>query len=51
VSQSKAVWWDMLIKDLSDTMHKKSKEIISIYEDTDESFKTENAIYSGHVTA
>jgi len=41
----------MLIKDLSDTMHKKSKEIISIYEDRDESFKTENAIYSGHVTA
>ena len=41
----------MLVKDLSDTMHKKSKEIISIYEDADGSFKTENAIYSGHVHA
>jgi len=29
-------------------MHKKSKEIIAIYEDADGSFKTENAIYSGH---
>ena len=35
VSQSKAVWWDMLIKDLTETMHRKSKEIVSIYEDVD----------------
>ncbi len=47
VTQSKAVWWDMLIKDLTETMHKKSKEIVNIYEDRDESFKTENAIISG----
>ena len=39
----------MLIKDLTQTMHKKSKEIVSIYEDDDESFKNENAIFSGNV--
>ena len=33
LSQSKAVWWDMLIKDLTETMNKKSKEIVQIYDD------------------
>ena len=37
----------MLIKDLTETMYRKSKEIVTIYEDYDESFKTENAIYTG----
>ena len=37
----------MLIKDLTETMHKKSKEIVNIYEDYNESFKTENAVFSG----
>ena len=41
VSSSRAVWWDMLIKDLTETMHKKSKEIVSIYEDCDGSYKAE----------
>lgn len=47
VSQSKAVWWDMLINDLTETMHKKSKEVVTIYEDADQSFKAENAVYVG----
>lgn len=47
VSQSKAVWWDMLINDLTETMHKKSKEVVAIYEDADQSFKAENAVYVG----
>ena len=49
VSQSKAVWWDMLIKDLTQTMHQKSKEVVSIYEDVDESFQTESAICTGNI--
>ena len=28
VKQSKAVWWDLLIKDLSETIQKKSREIV-----------------------
>ena len=38
----------MLIKDLTGTMHKKSKEIVSIYEDRDGSFKTEGQVFSGN---
>ena len=48
VSQSKAVWWDMLIKDLTETMHRKSKEIVAIYEDADKSFKGENDFCAGN---
>ena len=48
VSSSKAVWWDMLIKDLTGSMHKKSKEIVTIYEDCDDSFKTEGQVYNGN---
>ena len=48
VSSSKAVWWDMLIKDLTGSMHTKSKEIISIYEDRDGGYKTEGQIFSGN---
>ena len=51
LSQSKAVWWDMLIKDLTETMHKKSKEIVQIYDDRDGSFKVEGAICSGNLSA
>lgn len=50
VSSSKAVWWDMLIKDLTSSMHTKSKEIVNIYEDRDGSFKTEGQVYSGNET-
>ena len=39
----------MLIKDLTETMHRKSKEIIEIYEDADQSFKNENDICAGNV--
>lgn len=49
VSQSKAVWWDMLIKDLTETMHRKSREIVTIYEDTDASFKAENDFCAGNL--
>lgn len=38
----------MLIKDLSETMHRKSKEVVTIYKDEDESYKTENAFYAGN---
>jgi len=37
----------MLINDLTQTMHQKSKEIVAIYEDSDASFKTENAVTNG----
>ena len=49
VAQSKAVWWDMLIKDLTQTMHKKSKQIIEVYEDRDDSFKVEKTVYKGKI--
>ena len=39
----------MLIKDLTETMHRKSKEIVSIYEDADASFKQENDICAGNL--
>ena len=51
VSSSKAVWWDMLIGDLTATMHRKSKEIVQIYEDVDGSFKAEQALLSGDKAA
>lgn len=50
VSQSKAVWWDMLIRDLTETMHRKSREIVAIYEDADDSFKLENDLCAGNVS-
>jgi len=46
VSSSKAVWWDMLIKDLTESMHRKSREVIQIYEDRDGSLKAEHAAVS-----
>lgn len=51
VSSSKAVWWDMLIGDLTATMHRKSKEIVQIYEDVDGSLKAEQALLSGEKAA
>ena len=46
VKQSKAVWWDLLIKDLAETIHNKCKEVVKVYEDTDGSLKNEhNALY------
>ena len=46
VKQSKAVWWDLLIKDLGETIHRKSKEVVKVYEDADGSLKNEhNALY------
>ena len=36
-----AVWWDMLIKDLSDNIQRKSKEVVEIYEDVDEGLKND----------
>ena len=49
VSQSKAVWWDMLIGDLTGTMHRKSREIVAIYEDADASFRQESDICAGNL--
>ena len=51
VSSSKAVWWDMLIGDLTATMHRKSKEIVQIYEDVDGSLKAEQSLLSGEKAA
>jgi len=39
----------MLINDLTETMHRKSKEIVAIYEDVDKSFKQENDICAGNI--
>ena len=41
MKQSMAVWWDMLIKDLSDNIQRKSKEVVEIYEDVDEGLKND----------
>ena len=41
----------MLIKDLTETMNKKSKEIVQIYDDQDGSFKAEGAICTGNLSA
>ena len=38
----------MLIKDLSDTMHRKAKEVVAIYQDDDSSYKNENAVFAGN---
>ena len=47
VKQSKAVWWDLLIKDLGETIHKKSKEVVKVYEDADGSLKNEHNVLYG----
>ena len=44
-----AVWWDMLIQDLSQTIKSKSKEVVSIYEDADDSLKQDQGVVGGHI--
>ena len=50
VKQSKAVWWDLLIKDLGETIHKKSKEVVKVYEDADGSLKNEHNVLYGQTS-
>ena len=40
----------MLIKDLGETIHKKSKEVVKVYEDADGSLKNEHNVLYGQTS-
>lgn len=51
VKAQNQVWWDMLVFKMAADIKKKSNEVISLYEDADGDFKTEQAVFAGHIRA
>lgn len=49
--QQNVVWWDLLIKRLSDTIQTKAKELLEIYDDVDGDLKQEQNVFSGQENA